>query len=66
MKMKKELGFIDLFCIASGTMISSGLFILPGIVYLDIGLSAFVAYILGSFLIIPAMGAIYSHKLYQK
>ncbi len=66
MKMKKELGFIDLFCIASGTMISSGLFILPGIVYLDIGPSAFVAYILGSFLIIPAMGAIYSHKLYQK
>ncbi len=55
MKMKKELGFIDLFCIASGTMISSGLFILPGIVYLDIGPSAFVAYILGSFLIIPAM-----------
>ena len=55
MKMKKELGLLDLFCIASGTMISSGLFILPGIVYLDIGASAFVAYILGSFLIIPAM-----------
>ncbi|MEA2013506.1 MAG: amino acid permease, partial [Verrucomicrobiota bacterium] len=55
MKLKKELGFIDLFCVASGTMISSGIFILPGLVYLDIGPSAFVAYILGSFLIIPAM-----------
>ncbi len=55
MKMKKELGFIELFCIASGTMISSGLFILPGIVYLDIGPSTFVAYIIGSLMIIPAM-----------
>lgn len=55
MALKKELGFIDLFCIASGTMISSGLFILPAFVYAEIGPSSFVSYIIGSLLIIPGM-----------
>ncbi len=44
MKLKKTLGFLDLFCIASGAMISSGLFILPGLAYLKIGPAVFVAY----------------------
>ena len=55
MSLKKELGFIDLFCIASGTMISSGLFVLPAFVYVEIGPSAFISYIIGSLLIIPSM-----------
>jgi len=36
-KLKKELGFLSLFCIASGAMISSGLFILPGLVFARAG-----------------------------
>lgn len=28
--LKRELGLLDIFCIASGAMISSGLFVLPG------------------------------------
>lgn len=52
---QKELGFFDLFCIASGAMISSGLFVLPGIVYAKIGPVCFVAYLLASLLVIPAM-----------
>ncbi len=33
MELQKELGLLEVFCIASGAMISSGLFILPGIAY---------------------------------
>jgi amino acid transporter/mannitol/fructose-specific phosphotransferase system IIA component (Ntr-type) len=51
----KDLGFFDLFCLASGAMISSGLFVLPGIVYAKIGASSFVAYFTASLLVIPAM-----------
>jgi basic amino acid/polyamine antiporter, APA family len=51
----KDLGFFDLFCIASGAMISSGLFVLPGIVYAKIGPVSFVAYLIASLLVIPAM-----------
>jgi len=36
MKLKKELGLIDVFGIAAGAMISSGLFILPGLVYMKV------------------------------
>ena len=32
-KLKKALGFFDMFAIASGAMISSGIFILPALVY---------------------------------
>ena len=31
--LTKKLGFFDVFCIASGAMISSGLFILPGLAH---------------------------------
>ncbi|MEA1986416.1 MAG: APC family permease, partial [Candidatus Marinimicrobia bacterium] len=55
MKLKKELGFWAVFCIASGSMISSGLFILPVIVYMKIGPSIIIAYFFASLLMIPAM-----------
>ena len=55
MKLKKELGFIDLFSIASGAMISSGLFVLPGLAYAKTGPAVFVAYIIAGLLVIPAM-----------
>jgi len=31
--LKKELTFLDVFCVATGAMISSGLFILPGLAF---------------------------------
>jgi len=55
MKLKKTLGFLDLFCIASGAMISSGLFILPGLAYLKIGPAVFVAYFIAAVMVVPAM-----------
>ena len=53
--LKRELGLLDVFCIASGAMISSGLFILPGIAFADAGPSIIFAYIIASLLVIPAM-----------
>ena len=54
-KLKKELGLLDVFCIASGAMISSGLFILPGIASARTGPSLFISYIIASFLALPAL-----------
>ena len=54
-KLKKELGLLDIFCIASGAMISSGLFILPAIAFSKAGPAIILAYALAAILIIPAM-----------
>lgn len=54
-KLKKELGLLDVFCIASGAMISSGLFILPGIASANVGPALFLSYIVASIMAIPAL-----------
>ncbi|EMR74965.1 amino acid transporter [Thermoplasmatales archaeon SCGC AB-540-F20] len=53
--LRKELGLLGIFCIASGAMISSGLFILPGIAYSKAGPAVLIAYAIASLLVIPAM-----------
>lgn len=53
--LKRELGLLDVFCIASGAMISSGLFILPSIAYAKAGPAVIFAYILAGILVLPAM-----------
>lgn len=47
MELKKQLGFWDVFSIASGAMISSGIFILPGIAFSKAGPSVIISYFLG-------------------
>ncbi len=42
--MRRQLGFFAIFAIASGAMISSGLFILPGLAFARTGPSVFVSY----------------------
>ena len=54
-RLKRGLGLLDLFCIASGAMISSGLFILPGLAYAKTGSAVILSYLLASILVIPAM-----------
>ncbi|MCD4796041.1 MAG: amino acid permease [Candidatus Cloacimonetes bacterium] len=54
-KLKRELGLLDVFCIASGAMISSGLFILPGLAYFKSGPAIVVAYLLAGILVLPSM-----------
>jgi len=55
MALKRELGFLDVFCIASGSMISSGLFVLPGILFVRVGPGVFLCYLLASVLLVPAL-----------
>ncbi|HAS79801.1 MAG TPA: amino acid permease-associated protein [Fusobacteriaceae bacterium] len=47
MELKKELGYMDVFSISSGAMISSGIFILPGIAFSKAGPIMILGYILG-------------------
>lgn len=53
--LKRDLGLFEVFCIASGAMISSGLFILPAIAYARTGSSVIISYLIASFLMIPSM-----------
>ena len=46
MSMHRTLKMFDVFSIATGAMISSGIFILPGVVFPHIGPALFVAYFL--------------------
>lgn len=57
MDLKKELGFKEVFSISSGAMISSGLFVLPSIVFAEVGPAVIAAYFLAAIFIIPAMFA---------
>ncbi len=50
MQLKKELKFLDVFSITSGAMISSGIFILPGIAFMRAGPSVFLSYLLAGLL----------------
>ncbi len=50
MRLIRELGLLDVFCIASGAMISSGLFVLPGLAFAQAGPAVLIAYLIsGSF-----------------
>jgi len=53
--LRRELGVLDVFCVATGAMISSGLFILPGLAFAKAGPSVILSYILAGFLCIPAL-----------
>ncbi|MDP8234587.1 MAG: amino acid permease [Candidatus Saelkia tenebricola] len=55
MKLKKELKLLDVFCIASGAMISSGLFILPGLAYAQAGPAVVISYFLAGLLAMTGM-----------
>ncbi|MBD3379473.1 MAG: amino acid permease, partial [Candidatus Omnitrophica bacterium] len=48
--LKKDLGLLDIFCLASGAMISSGIFILPGLAYAQAGPLVFISYFLAGML----------------
>ncbi len=52
--LQKQLGILDVFAVAAGAMISSGLFILPAIAYTKAGPAVVVSYLLASLLIIPS------------
>ncbi|MBZ0166606.1 MAG: amino acid permease [Candidatus Omnitrophica bacterium] len=53
--LKKELTFLDVFCLATGAMISSGLFVLPGIAHAKVGPVLFLAYLLAGLLALTGL-----------
>jgi len=54
-ELKKQLGLLDIFAVASGAMISSGLFVLPAIAFAKTGPSVILSYLLASILIVPSV-----------
>jgi amino acid transporter/mannitol/fructose-specific phosphotransferase system IIA component (Ntr-type) len=52
---KHKLGLWDVFSVASGAMISSGLFVLPGLAYALTGPSVILAYGLAAMLYLPCL-----------
>ncbi|MBM4165229.1 MAG: amino acid permease [Lentisphaerae bacterium] len=50
MELKKSLGVIHVFCIAAGAMISSGIFVLPGLAYAMAGPAVVLSYLLAGVL----------------
>ncbi|MBN1886123.1 MAG: amino acid permease [Candidatus Krumholzibacteriota bacterium] len=55
MKLGRELGLLHVFCVASGAMISSGLFILPGIAHAKAGPAVVISYLIAGFLAMTGM-----------
>ncbi|OQX80329.1 MAG: hypothetical protein B6D56_05175, partial [Candidatus Omnitrophica bacterium 4484_70.1] len=53
--LKKKLSLIDIFCVSTGAMISSGLFVLPALAYAKAGPGIIVSYVLAAILCIPAV-----------
>lgn len=53
-QLKKQLGLLDVFSIAAGAMISSGLFVLPAIAYDKAGPAVLLSYLFASILILPS------------
>ncbi|MHC5172254.1 MAG: amino acid permease [Planctomycetota bacterium] len=73
---RKQLTLLDVFCIASGAMISSGIFILPGLAFSYAGPAVFISYFLAGVLALvgvlsvielstamPKAGGDYYHEL---
>ncbi len=54
-QLRRQLGVLDVFAVAAGAMISSGLFILPAIAYAKAGPAVIVSYLLASVLIVPSV-----------
>jgi APA family basic amino acid/polyamine antiporter len=55
MRLKKELGSIQVFAIAAGAMISSGLFVLPAVAYVVAGPAVIISYFIAGLLVLPAL-----------
>jgi len=55
MALKRELGFLAVFAIAAGAMISSGLFVLPVVLFATVGPGVSVCYLVAAVLLLPGL-----------
>jgi len=53
--LKKELGLLKVYAIASGTTLSAGFFLLPGIAFNEAGPAVVLSYFIAAIPLIPAM-----------
>jgi APA family basic amino acid/polyamine antiporter len=54
-KLRKQLGALDVFAVAAGAMISSGLFILPALAFAKAGPAVILSYLFASIMIMPSV-----------
>ncbi|MHC4534004.1 MAG: amino acid permease [Planctomycetota bacterium] len=54
-KLRKQLGALDVFAVATGAMISSGLFVLPALAFAKAGPAVILSYLFASIMIIPSV-----------
>ncbi|MFP4045203.1 MAG: amino acid permease, partial [Rhodosalinus sp.] len=54
-RLAKQLGLWDVYSVSTGTMFSSGFFLLPGLATAHAGPSTALAYLIAGLLMIPAM-----------
>jgi len=54
-KLSKQLGALDVFAVAAGAMISSGLFVLPALAFAKAGPAVILSYLFASIMIIPSV-----------
>ncbi len=54
-QLKKQLGLLDVFALAAGAMISSGLFVLPAIAFAKTGPGVVLSYFFASLLVLPSV-----------
>jgi amino acid transporter/mannitol/fructose-specific phosphotransferase system IIA component (Ntr-type) len=54
-RLKKELGLFGVYAIATGTTLSDGLFLLPGLAVVEAGPAVVVAYLIAALPLVPAM-----------
>lgn len=54
-RLRKELRFFEVYAVATGTTLSAGFFLLPGLAAMEVGSSLVLAYLLATLPLIPAM-----------
>ncbi|MCF7855201.1 MAG: amino acid permease [Candidatus Pacebacteria bacterium] len=54
-RLSKDVGLLGVFAVSTGAMISSGIFVLPGIAASRLGPAVVFAYILSGILVVPSM-----------
>jgi amino acid transporter/mannitol/fructose-specific phosphotransferase system IIA component (Ntr-type) len=55
MKLKKDLNLLDILCITTGAMLSSGIFLLPGLAFSKAGPAVFLSYFIAGILAAAGM-----------
>jgi len=61
--LKKELTLLNVYAIATGTTLSAGFFLLPGIAFNEAGPAVVLSYMIAAIPLIPAMSVWSSYPL---